>query len=358
MEGITDGIRRARRARLRAQEAGRARDRRCLVVAALLLLGLLVLGPHLARLDRRRHGQPVSDGVALVDGPVAGPARRRSLLAFGVVLYLGPDVQDRRRRLVTPGAVVALVVWLVASGALAVYSARFGSYEKTWGTLSAVVVTLLWLWLGAAALLFGAEIDAQSWTRRRTSTHRAPKRDERAAAAGAALMPRRVCAITSRCEDSRGRVHAARRHARRARGTRDRGRRSSRLGARGGPGADRERPRGAGAREALQNSLGRVLATLRGADGLVDEHGVVDIDELPGVRPRRSPRSRQRSRCAREQVVPDGARRVRGEDGRRDPRVRAHRRVSRPAAARRRTSRSSRYGRRRGRTSSCSASTC
>ena len=49
---------------------------------------------------------------------------------------------------------------LVASAALAFYSARFGSFEKTWGTLSAVVVTLLWLWLGGAALLFGAELDA------------------------------------------------------------------------------------------------------------------------------------------------------------------------------------------------------
>ena len=48
-----------------------------------------------------------------------------------------------------------------ASGGLAFYSASFGSYEKTWGTLSAVVVTLIWLWLGGAALLFGAEIDAE-----------------------------------------------------------------------------------------------------------------------------------------------------------------------------------------------------
>ena len=72
----------------------------------------------------------------------------------------------------TPGAVVALAVWLVASGGLALYSARFGSFEKTWGTLSAVVVTLVWLWLGAAALLFGAELNARgSRAPRRRSTH-------------------------------------------------------------------------------------------------------------------------------------------------------------------------------------------
>jgi membrane protein len=52
-------------------------------------------------------------------------------------------------------------VWLAASGGLSVYAAYFGSYEKTWGTLAAVIVTLLWLWLTSAALLFGAEVNAQ-----------------------------------------------------------------------------------------------------------------------------------------------------------------------------------------------------
>ena len=62
----------------------------------------------------------------------------------------------------TPGAVTALVLWLLASSAFAVYTSRFGSYGKSWGTISAVVVTLVWLWLTSAALLFGAEIDAEA----------------------------------------------------------------------------------------------------------------------------------------------------------------------------------------------------
>ena len=131
----------------------------CLVAAALLVFGLLVMGPHLVDWIGRATGMPglttwlwwTAQWPILLVG---------LLLAFGVVLNLGPDLQERRLRLVTPGTVVALVVWLVASAALAVYSARFGSFEKTWGTLSAVVVTLLWLWLGGAALLFGAELDA------------------------------------------------------------------------------------------------------------------------------------------------------------------------------------------------------
>jgi membrane protein len=132
----------------------------CLVVAALLVFGLLVLGPHLTGWIGEASGQ--EEATTWLWWTLQWPILLAALLfAFAVTLYLGADVEHRRWRLVTPGAVLALVAWLVASGGLAFYSARFGSFEKTWGTLSAVVVTLLWLWLGGAALLFGAEVDAQ-----------------------------------------------------------------------------------------------------------------------------------------------------------------------------------------------------
>jgi membrane protein len=132
----------------------------CLVVAALLLVGLLVLGPHLAVWIGDAAGEPRL--IERLWWTAQWPILLAALLfAFAVVLHLSPGADERRWRLVTPGAVVALVVWLAASVALAFYSARFGSFEKTWGTLSAVVVTLLWLWVGGAALLFGAEINAE-----------------------------------------------------------------------------------------------------------------------------------------------------------------------------------------------------
>jgi membrane protein len=84
------------------------------------------------------------------------------LLAFAGILYLGPNVDHPRWRFLTPGAVVAVVVWLVASGLFAVYVSLFGSYNKTWGTLAAVIIMLTWLWLSGLALLFGAEINAES----------------------------------------------------------------------------------------------------------------------------------------------------------------------------------------------------
>jgi membrane protein len=76
-------------------------------------------------------------------------------------MYLGPDVDHPQFRFVTPGAVIAVVGWLLVSAGFAVYTASFASYEKTWGSLTAVIVTLTWLWLGSFALLFGGEVNAE-----------------------------------------------------------------------------------------------------------------------------------------------------------------------------------------------------
>ena len=84
------------------------------------------------------------------------------LAAFATLLYLGPDLEQRRWRFLTPGSLVAAVLWIVFSGLFAAYTAMFGSYNKTWGTLSAVIVTLTWLWLAGMALLLGAEINAEA----------------------------------------------------------------------------------------------------------------------------------------------------------------------------------------------------
>ena len=141
------------------------------IVAALgigagLVLTLLVLGPHVERWVGDATGAPTL--VSWLWWTLQWPLLVAGLLfAFSVTLALGPDVDDRRWRLVSPGAVVALVVWLLASSAFALYASRFGSYNKSWGTISAVVVTLVWLWLTSAALLFGAEIDAETQRRSR-----------------------------------------------------------------------------------------------------------------------------------------------------------------------------------------------
>ena len=125
-----------------------------------LTLGLLVLGPHLSRWIGDAIGQPTV--VSWIWWTAQWPILIGGLLlAFAGILHLAPNVERERWRFLTLGAVVALVVWLLASALFAFYVSRFGSYNKAWGSLSAVVVTLVWLWLSGIALLLGGEIDAE-----------------------------------------------------------------------------------------------------------------------------------------------------------------------------------------------------
>ena len=132
-----------------------------LVLAAALVVVFLVLGPHLERwLGSTLEAESVT---AWAWWTLQWPILLGGLLfAFATVLYLGPDVEQRTWKLVSPGALAAVLIWLVASGGFAVYAASFGSYNKSWGALSAVVITLVWLWLTSASLLFGAEINAEA----------------------------------------------------------------------------------------------------------------------------------------------------------------------------------------------------
>jgi membrane protein len=131
------------------------------LVGSALALGLLVLGPHLSGWVGSAVGQ--KSAVEIVWWVAEWPILIVGLLlAFGVIYYLGPNVQHPNWRFVSLGSVFALVVWLLASGAFAFYSSRFSSYNKAWGSLSAVVVMLTWLWISSVALLFGAEINAEA----------------------------------------------------------------------------------------------------------------------------------------------------------------------------------------------------
>ena len=139
----------------------------CVGGAAVLAGALLVLGPHLrAWLGRSLDAETA---VSIVWWVAQWPILVAALLfAFAVVLHLGPDGDRPRWRLVTPGSVVAVVVWLVASLGFSLYTTWFGSYDKTWGSLGAVIVTLIWLWLAGISLLFGGELNAEAEQRQGT----------------------------------------------------------------------------------------------------------------------------------------------------------------------------------------------
>lgn len=131
------------------------------LMGSALALGLLVLGPHLSGWIGKAVGQ--ESVVEVVWWAAQWPILIGGLLlAFAVIYYLGPNVEHPRWQFLSLGSVFAVVVWLLASGAFAFYASRFGSYNKAWGSLSAVVVMLTWLWLSSVALLFGAEINAEA----------------------------------------------------------------------------------------------------------------------------------------------------------------------------------------------------
>jgi membrane protein len=130
-------------------------------VAFLLVFGLLVLGPVMSGwIGDALNIEGVMGWLWWI---VQWPILLVGLLAvFATVLYLGPNVDHPRWRFITPGSVFAVVVWLVASGLFAVYTSMFDSYNKTWGSLAAVIVMLTWLWVTGIALLLGAEINSEA----------------------------------------------------------------------------------------------------------------------------------------------------------------------------------------------------
>ena len=82
-------------------------------------------------------------------------------LMFSILYWASPNVKQPGFRWVSAGGLLAVVLWLLASGAFAVYVANFGSYNKTYGTLGGVIVFLVWLWISNIAVLLGAEFNAE-----------------------------------------------------------------------------------------------------------------------------------------------------------------------------------------------------
>jgi membrane protein len=157
----------------------------CLLAAAALVGAFLVFGPYLERWVGDTVGQPTV--TAWIWWTAQWPILVFALLgAFAVLLYLGPDVEQPSWKWVTPGAVVALVIWLAASAGFSFYASHFGSYNKTWGSVAAVVIMLVWLWLTSLALLVGAEINSETQklaSERGELSEPVPMRSERRATA-------------------------------------------------------------------------------------------------------------------------------------------------------------------------------
>jgi membrane protein len=83
------------------------------------------------------------------------------LLAFALIYYFAPDVRNHKWEWITPGSTIGVLLWLLVSFAFKGYLHFFDSYSKTYGSLGAVIVLMLWLYLTGAAVLIGGEVNAE-----------------------------------------------------------------------------------------------------------------------------------------------------------------------------------------------------
>lgn len=132
-----------------------------LMLALLSVTVMLVLGSHLQRWTGEALGaeRVVSWAWSIARWPILVVIL---FLAFSMLFALARGDVRRRWRVLSPGAAVAVGLWLLLSYGFGVYAANFGAYDRTWGSLSAAIVTLVWLWLSSLALLVGAEVDAEA----------------------------------------------------------------------------------------------------------------------------------------------------------------------------------------------------
>jgi membrane protein len=87
-------------------------------------------------------------------------------LMFSLLYWACPNVKQPGVKWITPGGVIAVISWLIASGLFALYVSFSGSYNKTYGSLATVIVFLVWLWIANIAILLGAEFNAESQRQR------------------------------------------------------------------------------------------------------------------------------------------------------------------------------------------------
>ena len=83
------------------------------------------------------------------------------VVLFGVIYAFAPDLETRRFRWISPGAVLAVVVWLIASGLFFLYVSNFSDYGATYGAFAGAIVLLLWLYITSLAFLLGGELNGE-----------------------------------------------------------------------------------------------------------------------------------------------------------------------------------------------------
>ncbi|MGI5523230.1 YihY/virulence factor BrkB family protein [Micromonospora sp. CA-259024] len=132
------------------------------------VIGVLLLASAVIVVFTGRLAELVGDAIGLGSTAVAvwDVAKWPVLLImvslmFAILYWASPNARHGGFRWVSPGGVLAVVIWLVISGLFALYVSNFGAYNKTYGALAGVIIFLVWLWLSNIAILLGAEFDAE-----------------------------------------------------------------------------------------------------------------------------------------------------------------------------------------------------
>jgi membrane protein len=128
-----------------------------LMVAALFIV---LLGGHAAEFlgTKLGLGMVAIMGWKVLQWPVA---LGFLIFAFALIYYFGPDLKEQHWYWITPGSLVGVVLWLLVSGGLRVYLHFFNSYSKSYGSLGAVIILLLWFYVTGLAFLTGAEVNSE-----------------------------------------------------------------------------------------------------------------------------------------------------------------------------------------------------
>ncbi len=146
-----------------------------LTVGAVLFVALAIF--VIALLPAVASGLGLPDVARTLLSILRWPVLGALLLGALSMLYrLAPNRQDARWSWVSPGAVVATVLWLAGSILFSIYTANFGSYNETYGSLGAVVIVMLWLLLTAFSVILGAEVNAELERQTHRDTTTGPER--------------------------------------------------------------------------------------------------------------------------------------------------------------------------------------
>jgi membrane protein len=135
-----------------------------ITIGMILLLAICAIAVVLTGPLARELGDVIGVGETAVTvwGIAKWPVIALVVITMISVLYwTAPNVRQPGFRWITPGSVVAVVLWVAASALFAFYVANFSAYNATYGSLAAVIVFLIWLWITNLAILFGAEMNAE-----------------------------------------------------------------------------------------------------------------------------------------------------------------------------------------------------